>query len=65
MSDEQAPPIQKLVRLREVNAGKGVASDGQSMQVREGANASAPANFKLPDPVKMPAPPKNASETKK
>ena len=64
MSDEQVPRIQKVVKLREVDAGKGVATDGQK-QVREGANASAPPNFKLPDPVKMPAPPKNAAEPKK
>ncbi len=67
MSDEEQQDQkqeQRIQKLREVNVGKGVAKDGQSIQVREGANASAPANFTLPEPIKMPPPPKSA-DTKK
>ena len=49
MSSEKVPakPMPK-------NASKSVSLDGESKYLREGVKPSAPANFKLPEPVKIP-----------
>lgn len=56
MSDkrEQPKPLQKV---QDIDAGKAVARDGQSRELREGQKPSAPANFKLPAPVAIPPAP--------
>lgn len=56
MSDkrEQPKPLQKV---QDIDAGKAVARDGQSRELREGQKPSAPANFKLPTPVAIPPAP--------
>jgi hypothetical protein len=60
MADEKqkARPVQKT---QVIDAGKAVATDGQSRELREGQKPSAPANFKLPTPVAIPAAPAASS----
>jgi len=62
---KQPEIIQKVATVD--GLGKAVAREyGEGVhEVREGANASAPKNFVLPEPVKMPPPPQNASDTDK
>ncbi len=55
---EQPKPLQKL---QDIDAGKAVARDGQSRELREGQKPSAPANFKLPTPVAIPPAPAASS----
>jgi hypothetical protein len=63
MSDEKETPkpVQLIQKIQEINAGKAVALDGEGKQLREGVKPSAPANFTLPEPVKMPLPTAAAS----
>jgi hypothetical protein len=66
MSDkkETVEPVQPVQKIQEINAGKAVALDGESKHLREGVKPSAPANFTLPEPVKMPLPTAAASVEK-
>jgi hypothetical protein len=56
---EQPKPLQKV---QDIDAGKAVARDGESRELREGQKPSAPANFKLPQPVAIPPAPVASSD---
>ena len=58
----QSQPEQRILTVKEVIVEKGVSpKPGEGRyEVREGANASAPENFVLPEPIKMPIAAQNA-----